>query len=86
MNYQTERLVCVYARPASGPGWRNRPLWVVVENIDTGKMGEMCIQPEAQGQEIEALYDIAAEVDKSLCAAVKLRLEKSTLDNPKKRV
>ena len=66
-----DRIVCAYARKASGPGWANRPVWVVVEDRRTGKMREECIQPAHQSEELWRLYDIAHEVDCVLYAAVK---------------
>ena len=69
-----DRIVTAYARKASGPGWSNRPLWVVVEDRRTGKMREECIQPQQQSEEVWRLYDIASEVDAALYAAVKRML------------
>jgi hypothetical protein len=66
-----DMIVAAYARKASGPGWSNRPLWVIVEDRRTGKLREECIQPHQQSEEIWRLYDIAAEVDVALYAAVK---------------
>lgn len=66
-----DRIVCAYARKASGPGWSNRPVWVVVEDRRTGKMREECIQPDQQSEELLRLYDIAHEVDCAMYAAAK---------------
>jgi hypothetical protein len=65
-----ERVVCAYARKASGPGWANDPLYVVIEDHRTGKMREECIQPGQQNYEMRLLYNIAAQVDLALMFAV----------------
>ena len=79
-----DRIVCAYARKASGPGWSNRPLWVIVEDRITGRMREECIQPQQQSDEMWRLYDIAHEVDCVLYAAVKRLLANHSLTKNKK--
>jgi hypothetical protein len=73
---KSDRVVCVYARKASGPGWRNRPLWVVLEDRRTGKMREECLQPSEQSEGMQCLYDIASEVDAAMMGAVEGVLNK----------
>lgn len=74
---ETDEVICVYARPSSGPGWSNTPLWVVLKCELTSQVREECIQPEEQGAELQALYKIAAEVDAELMRLVgKLRKRK----------
>jgi len=75
-----DRIVVAYARKASGPGWSNRPLWVIVEDRITGRMREECIQPQQQSEEMWRMYDIAHEVDCVLYAAVKRLLANGGLD------
>lgn len=43
-----ERIVCAYAEPASGPGWANQPLWVIVQQRGGGPMRAICLQPDEQ--------------------------------------
>jgi hypothetical protein len=40
-----------------GPGWRNEPLWVFVENGATGKIRGICLQP-AEWESSNALLHI----------------------------
>lgn len=65
----SEHIVTVYAEPASGPGWSNSPLWVVVRAVD-GSLREECIQPPEQTNEMVLLYAIAACVHQQLKRAV----------------
>jgi hypothetical protein len=55
-----EYIVTAYAKPASGPGWANKPLWVVIGNKETGKFREDCIQPMEQTAGMVELYDFSA--------------------------
>jgi hypothetical protein len=58
---RTDRMVTAYAQPASGPGWSNRPLYVIVEDRD-GKMRSECLQPGEFSRDLELLYGIASVV------------------------
>jgi hypothetical protein len=55
-------VVTAYARGASGPGWSNSPVWVVLRDPD-GTLREECIQPEDQTDAMRTLYRIAADVN-----------------------
>lgn len=55
-----KHIVCAYAEYASGPGWSNSPLWVIVLNRTTGEMTTECIQPADQTPVIRALFPISA--------------------------
>jgi hypothetical protein len=57
--------VTAYAQPASGPGWGNSPLWVVIRTRD-GRLREECLQPEDQPAPIRQIYSIAAEVQRMM--------------------
>lgn len=67
-----DTIVAVAAIPASGPGWSNTPLWVVVKNRD-GKLREECLQPEEQGSAVLGLYRIAAAVHTAMVHAIESR-------------
>ncbi len=54
-----ETLVCAYAEPSAGPGWSNRPLWLIVRDRE-GRLHERCLQPHEQPPTVLALYDVAA--------------------------
>lgn len=65
-----QTVVCVYARHASGPGWSNSPLWVILRD-GNGKLKEECLQPDEQPEKVLTLYRIAADVDSEMTAAVR---------------
>jgi hypothetical protein len=65
-----DTVVAVAAEPASGPGWSNTPLWIIVKSSLDGKLRAECLQPEEQGDEIRLLYGIAAKVHASMIGAV----------------
>jgi hypothetical protein len=67
---EEERICTAYAEKCKGPGWSNRPVWVIVENILTGEIRAKCMQPSQQSEEILALYNISHEVNKALTRAV----------------
>ena len=69
---KNESIVTAYAEPAAGPGWANRPLWVIVRDGNQ-KLREECIQPEDQTQEMCALYSISAATHAAMVTAVKSR-------------
>jgi len=70
-----DRIVTAYAEHADGPGWSNRPLYIIVRN-QSGELREECLQPEEQGAEVAAFYDIAAVVNKEVVGAVRRKLWK----------
>ena len=79
-----DSVICAYARKASGPGWANDPLWVVIADRRTGTLREECIQPGQQNYEMRVLYDIAAQVDTAMMFAVDNLLRKAP-SGPKSR-
>jgi hypothetical protein len=54
-----ERVISAYAEPACGPGWSNRPFWVLVENRE-GSIRKQCLQPSEQPVDLARLYDLSA--------------------------
>lgn len=71
-----ERIVCAYAQPASGPGWANAPLWLIVRGED-GRLREECLQPEQQGKEVEQLYAVSAALHYALLSALAIQYSKA---------
>lgn len=57
---ERDRIVTVYAQPADGPGWNNRPLWVIYRD-GQGNLRETCLQPHEQTPEMQMLYTLQAE-------------------------
>jgi hypothetical protein len=64
-----ESVVTAYAQPANGPGWANRPLWVVVRRNGTEEYRMVCLQPHEQTEEMVCLYGIAAQVQGQMTKA-----------------
>lgn len=64
-----DRIVAVAATPASGPGWANTPLWVVVQDRN-GKLRRECLQPDEQSDGIRVLYATAAAVHAAMVREV----------------
>lgn len=74
-----EYIVTAYASPASGPGWANSPICVVILNSATGKMREDCIQPADQTAEMLTLYAFSSLAHSQMTAAVKRATNKSSV-------
>lgn len=56
-----DHVVAAYAESAAGPGWGNRPIWVLIRNggLDGSHRME-CIQPADQTSEMVTLYTVSA--------------------------
>ena len=65
-----EYVVTAYASRASGPGWRNTPVWVVIRDNSTGRIREECIQPEHQTAGMRILYGISEQTHMAMVAEV----------------
>lgn len=65
-----EYVVTAYASRASGPGWANTPLWVVIRDRVTGLYREDCIQPEHQTAGMRILYGISEQAHMAMVAEV----------------
>lgn len=66
---KTDTIVTAYAERASGPGWANAPLWVIVRGLD-GSLRSECLQPDEYGPEIAALYAVSEAAHLSMRGAV----------------
>ena len=62
-----ERIVTAFAEYCAGPGWSNKPIWVIVGGPKG--MRRECIQPEEQTVEMCALFSISAAVQSAMRAA-----------------
>lgn len=60
-----DHIVAVVAKPASGPGWSNTPLWIIVQD-GNGDLRRECLQPDEQSEGIWLLYATAAAVHVAL--------------------
>ena len=70
-----EHIIAVVAEPASGPGWSNTPLWIIVQDSN-GKFRRECLQPDEQSHGIRVLYPTAAAVHGSLVKEVEALMRK----------
>ena len=71
MTGPNDTIITAYAERASGPGWANRPVWVIIEDRVTAKMRAECLQPDEQSEAVTLLYDVAESAHLALTAAVK---------------
>ena len=62
------RIVAVWAEAASGPGWANTPVWVIVSQ--GGTLTQQCLQPGEQSAIMRALYWPSAHIAGSMMAEV----------------
>ena len=71
---KNEYVVTAYASRASGPGWANTPIWVVIHDRVTGLYREDCIQPEHQTAGMRILYGISEQTHAEMMAEVAMLL------------
>lgn len=69
MILKTEKVVTAFAEYAAGPGWANRPIWVIVRGADQ-RLREECIQPEDQTAEMHALFRVSNAAHEAMRSAV----------------
>lgn len=62
-------IITAYAERASGPGWANSPVWIIVRD-GNGIIRQECLQPDEQSAEVLALYEVSAAAHRSMIAAV----------------
>lgn len=70
-----DHVVAAYAKLASGPGWSNTPVWVIVESC-TGELRTECLQPEEQTPGMQLLYGISASVHQAMNAEAEAALSR----------
>ena len=70
-----EYVVAAFAEHASGPGWANSPVVMIVYDRSTGKLRQEGLQPEEQTAEMHTLYDVSAAAHGAMTAAVRRHLE-----------
>lgn len=71
MNRFQGRIVAAWAEPASGPGWNNSPLWVLIQEESTLKLRLECFQPNEQTEEMRILYNSSAVVTEAMTGAAR---------------
>lgn len=72
-----DRVVATHCEYASGPGWSNEIVWVVIQE-QGGKLRMEAIQPKERTSEIALLMETCAAADKAMMHEVKYFIENST--------
>lgn len=65
-----EYVITAFASPASGPGWANALIKVVIGDCN-GELRVSYIQPEDQTAEMHFLYDVSAAAHSAMTNAIK---------------
>lgn len=67
---ERDRIIAAFAERASGPGWANQPIWVLVRDGDNSDLRLECIQPDEQTAEMAYLYDVSVAAHSAMTSAV----------------
>lgn len=82
-----DKVVTAYAERASGPGWGNSPIWVIIRSNLDGAYRQECIQPADFVPEFIYLYQVSHAAHQAMTRAVRDYLEaggsKARLKRPK---
>lgn len=65
---KSDLIVTAFCQPASGPGWSNCPLWVIVKR--DGVLIEECIQPNEQSELMMHLYKLSSAIQTEMMFAI----------------
>lgn len=65
-----DAIVVAWAESAAGPGWANRPLWVIVLDGD-GELRRECLQPDEQPEAAQLLYAINEATTAAMTKAIR---------------
>lgn len=57
-----DTVVALQAEDCRGPGWANRPFWVIIRGVD-GNLREECLQVKDQPADMQKLFPIMASVE-----------------------
>jgi hypothetical protein len=85
-----DHVVTAFAQRASGPGWSNTPLWVIIQDGD-GKLRRECLQPDEQSHTMMLLYNLSNSLNSQLTAEVEnvlgeaVRAERAAKKRAKKK-
>ena len=69
-----EHIVTAWAEECSGPGWANRPIWILIARNGGGPHRVACLQPGEQGPILPSLHRPAAAMSKALTDHVRALL------------
>lgn len=73
---KTDHIITAFGQSASGPGWGNSPVWIIVQSRLDGSIRQECIQPEDQTVEIHHLYRVSQAAHEAMTEAVKRKFKK----------
>jgi len=77
MNWKDgDRVVTAWAESASGPGWANQLVWVLVRDR-MGALRIKALQPREQTSDMRAIYGYSAMATRDMVMAVEAKLCKS---------
>lgn len=68
---ERDHVVAAWAESASGPGYRNSPLWVLVRSQLDGVYRVECLQPSEQTNEMMMLYAVSQVAHLEMTDAVR---------------
>ena len=66
-----DHILTAYAESASGPGWGNTPIWVLIRSRLDGALRLECIQPPDQSPEMQILYRVSQAAHEGMTWAVR---------------
>lgn len=72
---KTDYIVTAYADTCGGPGWANKPIWLIVRDQD-GKLREECVQPDEQTTEMHILYEVSETAHRAMTFAARNKFKK----------
>lgn len=72
---EDEDVVMAWAEKASGPGWSNIPVWVLIRQDFTGRLRIECLQPDEHPPEVVALREVSSVVSTAMTRACARRLK-----------
>lgn len=65
-----EQIITAWAEHASGPGWSNRVVWVLIHDVAAGTYRVRGLQPHEQPHDVAVLFAVSATVSSEMAAAV----------------
>lgn len=68
-----KHVVCAFAETAAGPGWANRPIWVILRDRN-GDLSQECIQPDQQTHAMALLFKASNAMHVEMTHAVRAAL------------
>ena len=69
-----KHVITAFAESASGPGWGNRPIRVILQDGD-GALSQVWVQPQDQTEEMVLLYSVSQAAHLAMVAAVEKAYE-----------